>query len=274
MLIKTAQQEIAKLVPLFTGEHLALMIDSLAAGSNPGSLWVSDPRHPTAAFCWDHAHNYFFAGNMAEAGLLADLEKLLCTQIVPAALSRNLRYYKLYYADKRCMPTLSALFAHHAPVLRRRIFYSFTAPAPPTREYRLPPDFTLRPIDEALLSETTLRHHDDLIEEIQQCWGEVAQFAKHGFGTCLLHQDAIISRCTAEYLSRGKCGIGIETLPEYENRGFATCITTEFVRQCLQQQCTPHWDSWADNRPSVRVAEKVGFSIAEEYEVLSGFLRE
>jgi GNAT acetyltransferase len=50
---------------------------------------------------------------------------------------------------------------------------------------------------------------------------------------------------------------GIETIP-----------THAFLTHCSTHQITPHWDCWADNTPSIAVAEKTGFGTIETYSIL------
>jgi RimJ/RimL family protein N-acetyltransferase len=73
-------------------------------------------------------------------------------------------------------------------------------------------------------------------------------------------------------MSEGKCGIGIETVEEHQGKGFATAVAAEFVRHALALGFKPHWDCWANNLPSIRVAEKVGFEDAHDYKgAIGGF---
>jgi RimJ/RimL family protein N-acetyltransferase len=71
--------------------------------------------------------------------------------------------------------------------------------------------------------------------------------------------------CIAEYVSDGRCGMGIETIPQYQNRGLATLAARAVAAECDARNITAHWDSWKDNHPSVRVAEKLGFELVGDY---------
>jgi len=73
--------------------------------------------------------------------------------------------------------------------------------------------------------------------------------------------------CTAEYVSDRKLGIGIETLPAYQGRGFATLTAAAFVQLCCARGLMPHWDAFQSNAPSLAVARKVGFEPVAEYAV-------
>jgi len=71
-------------------------------------------------------------------------------------------------------------------------------------------------------------------------------------------------------LSPGRIGIGIETVEDCQGKGYATMAAREFVRHAARQGLRPHWDCWTSNTPSVRVAEKVGFTDAEDHRVATG----
>ena len=95
-------------------------------------------------------------------------------------------------------------------------------------------------------------------------------FLDQGFGFTMLDGTSVVCWCTAEYVSEGKCGIGIETIEAYQGRGIATVVAGEFVRHALASGVNPHWDCWASNTPSVRVAEKVGFADMHDYKIAIG----
>ncbi len=95
-----------------------------------------------------------------------------------------------------------------------------------------------------------------------------------GFGTVAVIDMRIICWCTAEYVSKSKCGIGIEVIDEFQNKGIATATAAHFLEHCLNQDIVAHWECDKDNIGSVRVAEKVGFEKTEETVFWSGqFLR-
>jgi RimJ/RimL family protein N-acetyltransferase len=151
-----------------------------------------------------------------------------------------------------------------------RVVYTLSDSQPSVWRSQLPPGYAIRPIDQTLLNDATLGNHTDLIEEIEQCWPSQAQFLGYGFGVCLVGQHEIICRCTAEYVSPGKCGIGIATAEPYRRQGFATLTAGTFIDECLTRTITPYWDAWLRNTASVATAEKIGLHKIQEYQVYLG----
>jgi len=91
------------------------------------------------------------------------------------------------------------------------------------------------------------------------------------FGSVARVGDTIVYWCTAEYVSERMCGIGIETIENYQNQGIASATAAHFINECLRRQVTPHWECDQQNIGSKRVAEKVGFDLLQETVVWSGY---
>jgi len=90
------------------------------------------------------------------------------------------------------------------------------------------------------------------------------RFITQGFGYAAVVQERVICWCTAEYVSAQRCGIGIETVPEYERRGVATATAARFVADAIGRGLTPYWECRRENIGSIRVAEKLGFERLSE----------
>lgn len=272
MIHTLARNEYHKARGLFEGPHLRLVIDAVSAGNSPGRVWVDDRAYPRTALMWDDAHCWYLAGATENAATIGELARLFAESLAPEAAARDARVFKVYYTAPAGERAIGEIFGNAALRKLERVFYTFERPQVPGWNERIPPGFNMRPIDAGMLRETTLKNLPDLRAEIESCWNSVGDFLENGFGYCLLHGDEIVCRCTAEYVSAGKCGIGIETAEGYRERGFATLTAAAFVEHCVARGVTAHWDAWKANLPSIAVAEKVGFRKTVEYAVYLGEL--
>ncbi len=125
----------------------------------------------------------------------------------------------------------------------------------------------IKPINQELL-DSSLENLEFLTEEIEGMWGAVDGFIQNGFGYCAVNGKQLISCCTAELVSKNHCGIGISTIETEQKKGVGTVLAANFVKECTERNLIPYWDSWIDNLPSVKIAEKVGFNKVAEYDVL------
>lgn len=88
-------------------------------------------------------------------------------------------------------------------------------------------------------------------------------FIKNGFGYVLKIDGEIAAAITTfGYYSKG-VEIQIATNPKYRQRGFATIIAASFILECVKRGLLPHWD--AANPYSIKIAEKMGYSLCGEY---------
>lgn len=91
-------------------------------------------------------------------------------------------------------------------------------------------------------------------------------FAENGFGCCLTHGGRLI--CAASCYSSYSRGVEVEiaTHPDYRRKGLATVAGAAFIAECVRRELTPHWD--AANTMSLKIAEKFGYTMKEEYTAL------
>ena len=125
-------------------------------------------------------------------------------------------------------------------------------------------------IDADLLQREDLRNLERVRAEVEWMWPSLDRYVERGFGCAALCGGAVVCWCTAEYVSADRCGIGIETLPAFQNKGVGTGAAACFVRACLDRGIIPHWECHRGNAASIRVAEKLGFSAVSESVSWSG----
>ena len=241
---------------LFDAEHLALVIDAMVAGNSPATAWVDEGASPRAAAIWDGGHSLYIAG--AE-----DLASVLSAAISRHVASARPGLVKVHATEAAA----SAAFAGSGLHRRERVFYRGDKLLIPGWRSRLPAELRISSIGDDFRVVGALGNFADVIAEIESCWPSMDAFRRAGFGFCAHDGETIVCWCTAEYVSDGQCGIGIETVPGYRGQGVATLTASAFVDHCAARRITPHWDSWSGNLPSVAVAEKVGFSKVETYSV-------
>ncbi len=239
---------------LFDSEHLSLVIDAIGAGNSPARVWVDGLTAPRAALIWDGSHSVYLAGSIERAG---EWRNLFDREVAPAGHG----VLKAYVTDVAA----ETVFAGCPLRRRERVLYRGGRRSIPDWRTRLPDGFRISVIDERLTGRDTFANAVDVIAEIESCWESLSDFRRSGFGFIAHDAQTIACWCTAEFVSGGKCGIGIETIPAYRGQGLATLTASAFLEHCAERAMTPHWDAWAHNLPSVAVAEKVGFEKVETY---------
>jgi RimJ/RimL family protein N-acetyltransferase len=244
---------------LFAAEHLALVIEAVIAGSFRATVWVDDPAAPRTALAWDGSHGIYLVGAVDRP---EEWRELLAREVLPAGHG----LFKANVPDD----VAAVVFAGYELRRRDRVFYR--APDLPAEGERssLPDGLRISEIAECLDDLVGLANAAEVVAEIEFMWPSLDAFRRDGFGFAAHDGSTVAGWCTAEYVSPGRCGIGIETVAAFQRRGIATATARAFLTHCTNIGLTPHWDAWATNRPSVAVAERIGLTLVETYHVHIG----
>jgi len=84
------------------------------------------------------------------------------------------------------------------------------------------------------------------------------------FGHCVgIYEDDCIVSCTdgpsMPYMTDKVQEIGINTLPKYKGRGYATIACVKMAENIVANKKVPQWSTSSSNTASQKLAEKVGF---------------
>lgn len=269
-MIRLERDEYQRVRPLAGQPHLNLAFDAMAEGNSPALVWVDDRAQPSAAYVWDKAHCHFLVGDASAPAFAQAVRELVRQEIAPQMAAQGKAFLKVHCSTADWEDKIGAVYETAELVRRERVFYALEHLGKPDWRASVPNGFSVQQIDAKLLATDRLRGIEILRNEIQTGWYSVEDFLHTGLGYCLLRENEIVTWCTAEYVSDGKCGVGIETAAEHMRRGFATLTASAFVEHAVAKGMTPHWDSWKMNLPSVAVAHKVGFRLISEYAVFTG----
>ncbi len=274
MVTKLPPDKFNLLKPFFAGSEFDLLFSAVLEGNSVAQVWVNDGSEPESVFLWDKANNVFYLiGREGNAQFNREIQAIINGRVVPQLKLRQRPYFRIRAASELWEKMVPSIFASADLTSGGYLFYTYDKPVERDWRSKIPEGFKLERIDEKFLLETQLQNKEYILDEIRQMWPTVDRFVKFGFGFSLVTEEKAVCWCTAEYMSKGKCGIGIETVHEYQNRGLATSAASAFVEHCEAKGVKPHWECNAENLASRRVAEKVGFVKEREFRVFHGKFR-
>ncbi len=241
--------------------HLA--VRALLDGAVPGVVYADDAPRPRLAVAHVQQRLYV-AGDANIAGIGRALRGLIASRIGPLVMARGIRYMLLHAAPALWEQVIETGLQDFAPRTTERQTYACRLPRP-ERPPRMPADYTLRAVDQALLGAAPLAHRDQLLDEMRSERPSVEAFLAKSFGVCAVQGEALAGWCLSEYNHLGACEVGIETLPEHRGRGLATAMTLALVQQAAAQGLTRvGWHCYAHNQASVATALAAGFALVGE----------
>jgi len=236
------------------------VVASIVEGNSPGELFEVPSREADPVLLlWDGGNNVlYFSGAPLSQADPARLQEA-CEALRRRALEAGKSRFKLRVLPgaKEDLPaSFSVRRAHETTTLR---FAPNQSPDGPRRAADRSPTKIVA-IDEELL-ESGLERVEEVRREIQFMWPSVQAYLEHGFGFAAINETQVICACTAEYVSAGMCGIGIETATGYRGQGIATAVGGAFIHEAFTRGMKPYWESDSKNFPSIRVAEKLGLEL-------------
>lgn len=95
---------------------------------------------------------------------------------------------------------------------------------------------------------------------IANTWGGYATLAASGMGWGAFVDGRLAALSCPFFVGERYEDIGIVTEPEFRGRGLAVACAGGVCDDIHQRQRIPSWTTSPDNRPSIRVAEKLGFA--------------
>ena len=87
----------------------------------------------------------------------------------------------------------------------------------------------------------------------------VAALLEDGAAAGAVVDGRLVSLASTNGITDGYASIGVRTLEEWRERGYATAAASIVARQLQQMGRTPVWSAGEDNYASMSVAEKLGF---------------
>ncbi|MEC1635012.1 GNAT family N-acetyltransferase [Bacillus mojavensis] len=147
--------------------------------------------------------------------------------------------------------------------LNQMMRYAFSQQISAKKAFQLPKGFTLKRINEDVISSST-EFHKAYYEEY---WGSVSNFLNNGFGFAVWSDNHVISECTSIFLGRNRAEMDIYTREEYRGMGLAYIAGSTFINECLENGVSPSWDCNVSNKSSIHLAKKLGFEISTNYSI-------
>jgi hypothetical protein len=255
----------SRLKDIYKSYAHSFVFDSIIEGNTPAQIFVDDAED-ISIFLICEGHCVYFGGEVEDKDKYKETINFFKENYLSESRRKELGVVKInYYTEAWEKELLEGLNEFNCNLYDRSLFKQDLKYV---KAVRNDDNVIVKRIDNEVVKNAPLGNLNCLIDEVMGMWGSVDNFIKSGFGYCAIMDGNIISWCTAEYVSKNYCGIGIETIEEYKTKGVATMISNEFLKECLTSNITPYWDSWKRNIPSVRVAEKNNFQKVCDYKIV------
>ena len=258
MIYELEPDEFRKISKLFEPINYNLAVESIIEGFSKAKIFVDDKASPKSAITWfkDRAG---IAGDADNDSFNKALRLLFAKTYYKELTAQGAKGFRLHYTSD-WQSKINLVLGDLPRIEGIRHYYHLDV----TKKMWEPTvldGFELHPVNAELLASTRLRNLDDVIEEMQSERLSVEDFLQKSFGYCVINVKEIVGWCMSEYDLGHRCELGITNVEGYRRRGIATTAGTAVIKHALVQGITDiGWHCWADNKPSIATARRLGFT--------------
>jgi len=102
--------------------------------------------------------------------------------------------------------------------------------------------------------------------EFEVFWSDKKSFLNNGFGFVAILNGEILGHAASASVNDREVEIDLFTNENYRGKGISAHLTYKLIEKCNVKNLVPKWDCATSNKASVRLAQKFGFKIVEEYQ--------
>ncbi|PCD84968.1 GNAT family N-acetyltransferase [Lysinibacillus fusiformis] len=230
---------------------------------NPGRIFVDNRDNPSSGLIWlGNNDGFIFFGSEQNEEFNNELNNLIDNIIIPAAKKVQLKWFEGVGNHEKWNPIIASVFEHrHLGSWLQRVYtlqqgdYKGDTVPIVNHEYEL-----------CKISATLLDNKDHSIHnivflqsKIEAFWSSTDIFLSKGMGYCIIHHNEIVSTCISGFGAANVHGIDIETIEAHQRKNLAQTLAHHYVQECLKNNWIAYWDCMDMNKPSVAIAEKIGF---------------
>jgi len=234
------------------------MCRSVLAGVYPAKVFVDEPANPKTGllmtFFDQSAVWAFLVGSPSNKDFNQALQQATSEHKI---LGRNTgaMFFNCYPSDWR--EQLPIIIAPHETIpmcrkhyVARKIDFDWRA--------RLRDGFLVNRLGPSMLSRPDFYVPREVRSALAK-WQRMSSPDFQDFGFGIVHQNAIVSWATAEYVADGRGDLRYYTVGNYRRRGLGTIVAAAAIEHGLSNGLSEiHWTCAARNTGSIRTAERLG----------------
>ncbi|WP_449536448.1 GNAT family N-acetyltransferase [Ferdinandcohnia sp. Marseille-Q9671] len=241
---------------------------AVGEGVNPGRIFVDNLDAPTTGLIWlGNNDGFIFIGNERNEEFNTQFNHFIDSVLVPEARKVGLTWFEGIGNHHKWDETIQKICKNRKLGSWNQRVY--TLQRDDLKESLVPIEqgYTIVKISEMLYtnSDHSIKNIEFLHSKITEFWSSPERFFLEGVGYCVVYQNEIVSVCFSGFAVDNVHCIDIETLKEHQGKKLAQRVAFAFVRDCLDHHFVPYWDCMESNKPSIAVAENIGFRLVYGY---------
>lgn len=250
-------------------EHGQLEANAIIEGINPGRVFVDDVDSPTSGLIWlGNNDGFIFIGDEKNEAFNNELNAFIDQFIIPEALKLGLHWFEVVGNHPKWNKAIEKLLSNRElGSWNQRVYTLQKADYTYNNELAIGKEYRAEKITKQLYEnkDNAIKNIEFLHTKILEFWSSSEKFFDHGIGYCIIYKNEIVSICVSCFVVRDVHCVSIETLELHQGKKLGQKIAKSYVEECLHYNLIPYWDCMESNKPSIAVAENLGFTMTFNY---------
>ncbi|PEB47531.1 GNAT family N-acetyltransferase [Bacillus pseudomycoides] len=246
-----------------------LEVKAVIEGVNPGRIFVDNIFSPNSGLIWlGNNDGFLFIGNEENEEFNNEINDFIDKVIEPEAKKVGLNCFEGIGNHQKWNKTIERMFKHRKlSSWNQRVYTLKKGDYKDKHEPKIEQGYTVLKISKTLYenNKNSFKNIEFLQSKILEFWSSPDSFFNEGIGYCIVYDNTIVSVCFLGFVVKNIHCIDIETLENHRGGNLAQKTTHSFVKDCLGNDIIPYWDCMELNKPSIAVAENIGFTNAFNY---------
>lgn len=242
-------------------EHGNMEVKAIIEGNNPGRIFVDDGDSPTSGLIWQGNNDGFlFIGDEQNQRFNKELNTFIDEVIAKEAEKLKLTWFEGVGSHPKWNKTIEEVFNHRKLGSWNQKVYKLQKDDYKSENEPIIEDhYKVIKLTQKMYDNYDFTNIDFLHSKILALWSSPEEFFRNGMGYGSVFKNQIVSLCLTAFVADNVHCIDIETLEAHQGKKLAQKVAHSFVKECLENGLIPYWDCMESNKPSVAVAESIGF---------------
>lgn len=254
------KEDFYKVKSLLNSGHHHPEILSIIEGNNPGWIFVDQKELPGSALVWSKGiQGFYLIGDHANSAFINSLDGYIASNIEPRMREFGLDRFEV--SGHHDGWNLNSIFSTRSSHPFEQMVFKLHS-KPPASDAKGLKIINLRSED---WESRSFANMDFMREHIGLFWSTNGDFKRKGFGYAAVEGSEIVGLSYSSFVTEDTHAIGIETLPQYQNRGVGAHLATLLAEDILANGYIPYWDCSLNNEASKKLALRLGFRQVHQY---------
>ncbi|WP_105616107.1 GNAT family N-acetyltransferase [Vallitalea okinawensis] len=266
-MMELKKEQFHRIEHMLSVDKCNLEIKSVIALNNPGKVYVDNAREPKSAIIWSKGiGGYYLIGEENNPSFVKGLSQYFDEVIIPQSQDLDYNNIEISGTSEIWDDILEMTFDNRAGY-HKSYQYVYQFQGLKDQEVKRPPlldGAEVKRVDGHFLT-SDVNNIDFVKNNILEWWASLDLYLEKGIGYCIVYDSKIVASCVTSFMAGDEMESHIETVEDYQRKGFAKYLIYEYLKDCKNKNLIPYWDCMATNIGSYKTAEWHGYKKAFEY---------